>query len=71
LRWHIRTGEAQELYLALLQERCARDGLGTSEDVLGRQLRPHLHPGISYLATPHLVRSIADLTRLAADARPA
>jgi DNA sulfur modification protein DndE len=70
LSWQVFGGEAQELYLALLKERCARDGLGTAEEVLGRQLRLHLHRGISYLATPHLVRSIADLVPLAAEARP-
>jgi DNA sulfur modification protein DndE len=57
-------GEAQELYLALLKERCERDGLGTSDDVLLREFRLHLHRGISYLATPHAIRSIADLVRL-------
>jgi DNA sulfur modification protein DndE len=59
------------LYLALLKERCARDGLGTSEEVLARQFRLHLHRGISYLASPHLIRSIGDLVRLALeDDRP-
>jgi hypothetical protein len=38
--------------------------------MLGRQLRLHLHRGISYLATPHLVRSIADLVRMAGEAAP-
>ena len=65
LSWQVFGGEAQELYLALLKERCARDGLGTSDEVLARQFRLHLHRGISYLATPHAVRSIADLVRLA------
>lgn len=62
--WQIFGGEAQELYLALLKERCEMDGLGTSDDVLLREFRLHLHRGISYLATPHAVRSIADLVRL-------
>jgi hypothetical protein len=47
-------GEAQELYLALLKERCGRDGLGTSDEVLARQFRLHLHRGINYLATPRV-----------------
>jgi DNA sulfur modification protein DndE len=64
LSWQVFGGEMHELYLALLNERCKRDGLGTTE-VLGRQLRLHLHRGISYLAAPHTVRSIADLVRLA------
>jgi DNA sulfur modification protein DndE len=67
MTWQVFGGDAQELYLALLTERCARDGLGTAADVLARQFRLHLHRGISYLATPHLVRSAADLIRIALD----
>jgi hypothetical protein len=33
--------------------------------VLNRQFRLHPHRGISYLATPHAIRSITDLVRLA------
>jgi DNA sulfur modification protein DndE len=69
MTWQVFGGEAHELYLALLKERCARDGLGTSEEVLGRQFRLHLHRGIGYLAAPHAIRSIADLVRLAAAER--
>ena len=63
-------GETQELYLAILKERCERDGLGTAEKVLARQFRLHLHRGISYLATPHATRSIADLVRLVVEGQP-
>jgi hypothetical protein len=59
--------EPCQIYLALLKERCARDGLGTRDEALARQLRLHLHRGISYLATPHLIRSLADLVRLAVE----
>jgi hypothetical protein len=45
------------------------DGLGTDLDVLARQFRLHLHRGISYLAPPHLIRSIGDLVRLAVTER--
>jgi DNA sulfur modification protein DndE len=65
LTWQVFGGEAQELYLALLKERCERDGLGTADDMVLRQFRLHLHRGISHLATPHAIRSIADLIRLA------
>ena len=65
MSWPVFGGEAQELYLALLKERCAMDGLGTADEVLARQFRLHLHRGISYLATPHAIRSLADLVRLA------
>jgi DNA sulfur modification protein DndE len=56
------------LYLALLKERCERDGLGDSDEVLNRQFRLHMHRGIAYLATPRAVASIIDLLGLALDA---
>ncbi len=65
MSWQVFGGEAHELYLGLLKERCDRDGLGTAEDVLGKEFRLHLHRGISYLATPQAIRSIGDLVRLA------
>jgi DNA sulfur modification protein DndE len=67
MTWQVFGGESHELYLALLKERCAADGLGTSEDVMGRQFRLHLHRGIGYLAAPQSIRSIADLMKLALD----
>src|SRR6266480_1902861 len=67
MTWQVFGGEAQELFLALLKERCERDGLGTSDDVLLRQFRLHLHRGISQLATPHAIRSIADLIRFSVE----
>jgi DNA sulfur modification protein DndE len=66
MEWQTFGGDAQELYLALLKERCVLDGMGTSDDVLARQFRLHLHRGIGYLATPHAINSISDLARLAA-----
>ena len=68
LTWQVFGGEAQERYLALLKERCEQDGLGTADDVLARQFRLHLHRGIAYLATPHAIRSLSDLIRLAVPA---
>ncbi len=65
MEWQVFGGEQHELYLALLKERCVVDGLGISEEVLARQFRLHLHRGIGYLATPHLIGSISDLVRLA------
>lgn len=65
LTWQVFGGEAHELFLALLKERCEHEGLGTSDDVLLRQFRLHLHRGINHLATPQAIRSIEDLVRLA------
>jgi DNA sulfur modification protein DndE len=67
LEWPVFGGEAHELYLALLKERCERDRLGTADDVLLKQFRLHLHRGISHLATPQRIRSIGDLLRLIAE----
>ncbi|MBP3954937.1 DNA sulfur modification protein DndE [Gemmata sp. G18] len=63
MTWQTFGGEAHELFLAVLKERCVRDGLGCSDEVVGKQFRLHLHRGLSYLATPHAIRSIADLVK--------
>ena len=65
MSWPVFGGEYHELYLALLKERCARDGLDTEPETLNRQFRLHLHRGISYLATPNKVRGIGDLVQMA------
>ncbi len=67
MSWQVFGGEAHELYLALLKERCEADGLGTSDEVLARQFRLHLHRGIGFLAAPQAIRSVADLMGLALD----
>ena len=64
MTWHVFSGEYHELYLALLKERCHRDGLEITPESLNRQFRLHLHRGISYLATPNTIRSISDLVGL-------
>jgi len=64
MTWQTFAGEAQELYLAAIRERCVRDGLGASDEVVQKQFRLHLHRGINYLATPGAIRSISDLVRL-------
>lgn len=65
MSWHVFGGEHHEIYLALVKQRCERDGLDASDEVVARQFRLHLHRGISYLATPGAVRSVADLVKLA------
>jgi DNA sulfur modification protein DndE len=67
MTWQVFGGDAHEIYLALLKERCERDGLGTSDETLARQFRLHLHCGIGYLATPGMIRSISDLIQLAVE----
>ena len=64
MTWHVFGGECHKLYEAILKERCVRDGLDTQPETLNRQLRLHLHRGISYLATPNAIRTIGDLVAL-------
>ena len=62
MTWQTFGGEHHELYMALLKERCERDGLNSSDDsILSQQLRLHIHRGISYLATPNAIKGIHDL----------
>lgn len=65
MTWQTFGGDAHELYLAVIKERCVRDGLGYTDEVVARQFRLHLHRGIGYLATPGAVRSVAELLALA------
>lgn len=65
MSWRVFGGRYADLYLALLKERCVRDGLGASPDVLAQQFRLHLHRGISYLAGNKELRQIDDLVSLA------
>lgn len=65
MSWLVFGGEHHEIYMGLLKERCIRDRIEISEQELNRQFRLHLHRGISYLATPNAIRSIADLVELA------
>jgi DNA sulfur modification protein DndE len=64
MTWHVFGGEHHELFLAILKERCRHDAIELSGESLNRQFRLHLHRGISYLATPHKVRSIVDLVEI-------
>lgn len=70
MTWQTFAGDAHELLLAALRERCVADGLGCADEVVTKQFRLHLHRGISYLATPGAIKSAADLVRLASEQQP-
>lgn len=61
--WKVFGGAYADIYLALLKQRCAKDGLGTSSEVLAEQLKLHIHRGIGYLAAERNNRSVADLLK--------
>lgn len=65
MSWRIFGGRYADIYMALLKERCAKDGLGTDPETLAQQFRLHLHRGVSYLAGNKSLKSIDDLIRLA------
>ena len=69
MSWRVFAGGHGGLYLALLKERCVRDGLGIDEKTLAQQFRLHLHRGISYLAVDRGLRGIEDLVALASGSR--
>lgn len=56
--WKTFGGLHQEIYFALLKQRCYQDGLGTGDEVLATQFRLHLHRGIGYLAADRQIKSI-------------
>ncbi len=66
MSWKVFGGRYADLYLALVKERCVRDGLGTDPDTVAQQFRLHLHRGISYLAGNKALRKIDDLVALVA-----
>lgn len=66
MSWRVFGGRYADLYVALLKERCERDGLGAGDEVLAQQFRLHLHRGIAYLAGNRDFRRIEDLLELAA-----
>lgn len=61
MTWKVFGGAYEEIYVALLRQRCEQDGLGTSDDVLTVQFRLHLHRGIGYLAGDKRLKNIAEL----------
>src|SRR5437868_6918387 len=63
MNWKVFGGLYSDIYLALLKERCRRDNLGTTDEVLSMQFRLHLHRGIGYLAADKNIRNIAALLK--------
>ena len=66
MSWKVFGGRYADLYLALVKERCVRDGLGTDPDTVAQQFRLHLHRGISYLFGNKALRKVDNLVELVA-----
>ncbi len=58
MTWQVFGGEAGDLLLIALKQRCHTDGLSTDHETLAAQLRLHLHRGIGYLAGDPTLKKI-------------
>lgn len=63
MSWKVFGGAHHEVYLALLKQRCQKDGLGTDDDVLTTYFRLHLHRGIGLLGADRQLKSIGSLVK--------
>lgn len=62
------TGQYDGLFLALLRERCAQDGLPTSGRIFEEQFRAHMNRGVLLLF--QRVKTLADVCKLAGPGAP-
>jgi DNA sulfur modification protein DndE len=70
LSWSVFGGRYERVYLALLKERCLRDGLGADDETLINQFRLHLHRGIAQLIGDRTRRDLASFLTLAMPMQP-
>lgn len=61
MTWHTFAGDHEDVYLALIKQRCHADGLPTDIDTVSTQFRAHLHRGIAYLVGDRSLKTISDL----------
>jgi len=61
MSWKIFGGPHQEVYLALLKQRCKEDLKDTSSEALAHVFKLHLHRGIAILAGDRTIKSISSL----------
>jgi DNA sulfur modification protein DndE len=67
MTWQVFGGEYQEVYEALVKQRCIQDGFGTDKETLAQQFKLHLHRGISYLSATNYLHSVDELVSRAAE----
>jgi len=61
IAWKTFGGEYADLYLALVKQRCAEDGLEVTDQAVSDELHAHIHRGIAYLAGDPQMKSIEAL----------
>lgn len=65
MSWRTFGGESEDIYEALIRQRCQQDGFEASDEVVANQFRLHLHRGIAYLAGEKDIDSLARFIRKA------
>ncbi len=54
IAWKTFTGDGmEEVYTALIKQRCKNDGLSLKNESLAEQFKLHLHRGLGYMASNH------------------
>jgi DNA sulfur modification protein DndE len=64
MTWRTFAGPHGDLYVGLMRQRCAQDGLAVDDVTVARHFRLHLHRGIGYLFGDAEVNSISGLLGL-------
>jgi len=64
MSWQTFGGECEQIYDALIRQRCKDDGLGDDPDTLCHYFRLHLNRGINYLASKNGPKNSMELLSL-------
>jgi DNA sulfur modification protein DndE len=64
MTWKVFGGPYDDIYMALLKERCQKDGLECLEEVLSQQFKLHLHRGVGYLFASSSISEASDLLKI-------
>jgi len=63
IAWKTFTGDGmEEVYGALVKQRCKNDGLNLDKETLAEQFKLHLHRGLGYLASDKNINSACAFT---------
>ena len=63
MTWKVFGGEYQDIYYALLKQRCHKEKYELTNEVLAEQFRLHLHRGIGYLFANKTINNITGLVK--------
>jgi DNA sulfur modification protein DndE len=61
MTWKVFAGSHGDIYLALLKQRCIKDGEPLTDEAISKTLIIHLHRGIGYMAGRKDLRTVRQL----------